>query len=355
MTLTASSDSFSEDSFPKALSLSILLHLVLVIGLSLKLQLPTNPPERFLKVSLLQPPEAKTLDAKPREPKPPQIPIPQTQLVSPSEGSDVSPEIPTRLLSDKDSRVAKEQIKRGLDPAPLKSEKPKTASAASTKSASAASKSNNKPAKPEPLEFAKLKLSDDQLLKTFQQEKSAIKQNSPYNSSPVDSRSADDRNLKLKEYSPFSHSALDNYMPGIPDFLPNIQDGEVTLLNTKADKHAVFVRRVALQVFGSLRAYSWAKLPAAEFARVKEFVTIHAVLSPEGKLLSTKIEESSGSPSFDNVLKSAADKSAWDQNPPASAKAEDGNIHFIFKSRSWSRAGAQMQEERWILLATGLL
>ena len=41
---------------------------------------------------------------------------------------------------------------------------------------------------------------------------------------------------------------------GSTDYLPNLPDGDITLLNTKADHFAVFVRRVAARVFAALRS-----------------------------------------------------------------------------------------------------
>ena len=35
---------------------------------------------------------------------------------------------------------------------------------------------------------------------------------------------------------------------------------------------------------------------------------------------------------MDEALLKACEKGAWDENPPAEATAEDGYIHFIFRS-----------------------
>jgi hypothetical protein len=146
---------------------------------------------------------------------------------------------------------------------------------------------------------------------------------------------------------------------GTSDHLPNLPDGDITLLNAKANIYASFVRRVAIQVFNQLRAEGWEALNATEIREISDFTTVRATMSPAGRLISAEILERSGSAQFDDVVKTSAIKGAADPNPPAGAKASDGMIHFIFKARSWTqmavnrRSGAPF-EQRWILLATGL-
>ncbi len=145
---------------------------------------------------------------------------------------------------------------------------------------------------------------------------------------------------------------------GSADYLPNLPDGDITLLNTKANKFAVFVRRVATQVFSQLRSSGWQNLSAADLQAMKDFSVVRAVLSKQGKLISVQIEKPSGSRAFDLVLDGAVKKGAEDPHPPAEAAAPDGNIHFLFYARSWSRMASgrngAVSERRWLLLATGL-
>jgi len=163
------------------------------------------------------------------------------------------------------------------------------------------------------------------------------------------------RAAKLEQYTPFSGRQFAG-SAGVPDLLPNISDGELTLLNAKADRFAVFVRRVALQVFGALRRSNWQDVPFREVASLHDMVTVEAILSPKGKLVSTRILDRSGSALFDRVVESSARDGVWDQNPPSAAVADDGNIHFIFKSRTWARRRPDgVPEQRWLVLATGLL
>jgi hypothetical protein len=44
------------------------------------------------------------------------------------------------------------------------------------------------------------------------------------------------------------------------------------------------------------------------------------------------IQTRSGSYAVDEALLRACENGAWDENPPAEAIAEDGMIHFIFRS-----------------------
>ena len=138
--------------------------------------------------------------------------------------------------------------------------------------------------------------------------------------------------------------------------LPSVPDGEMTMLNAKAERFAIFVRRVASQVFGLLRVSNWSQLSRGEINQIGDFAKIHAIMSPEGKFIKLWIENGSGSTRFDKVVSSSVEQGLDDQNPPPSARSEDGNYHFIFISRTWTRPGMErMGEQRWLMLGTGLL
>ena len=168
-----------------------------------------------------------------------------------------------------------------------------------------------------------------------------------------------ERAKELREYEPFRNPNARNIWTGkkgAPDYLPTIQDGDVTLLNTKADRFAVFVRRVALQVWGSLRQRTWNDLNAQSVLYLQDFAIVEAVMSPQGKFISVELRTSSGVQRFDSAVLEAAKLGAWDQNPPAAARGADGNIHFVFQSRLWVRRSPDsVGQQRWLLLSTGLL
>ena len=64
----------------------------------------------------------------------------------------------------------------------------------------------------------------------------------------------------------------------------------------------------------------------------RDWVTIEAKLTVDGELVGLVLRSRSGSYSIDESLLNACQQGAWDQNPPPEAKAEDGLIHFIFRS-----------------------
>ena len=64
----------------------------------------------------------------------------------------------------------------------------------------------------------------------------------------------------------------------------------------------------------------------------RDVVTVEAKIDVQGNLKGLIIQTRSGSYSVDEALLKACEKGAWDENPPAEATAEDGYIHFIFRS-----------------------
>ncbi len=60
---------------------------------------------------------------------------------------------------------------------------------------------------------------------------------------PKSSLSDPERQQRFRNNEPFKSSLLSELTSGragSPDYLPKVQDGDVTLLNAKADRHAVF-------------------------------------------------------------------------------------------------------------------
>ncbi len=365
-----------------ALLLSLILHLLVLGGIQFK---PLTKAEEF---------EVELLPARERS----------AQIVSPSEAPETQPPENAKRLSERNSRVRREQIRRGIaeQPASPPSEQvperevpekgvPKKSEPAPKEKAAEQAKNKQTETKPKkspesnehvvaksdakPRKAPTLRLPTDSLTGTI----AANKKTSEKDPTAVDSaqsrldamlssdsssfsksvKSDRERERMLREYRPFRSRSAESFFKqrsGSSDYLPDIQDGDLTLLNAKADRHAVFVRRVALQVFGALRRESWAELSSQSIRRLRDYTTIRAVMSPEGRLLEVVFEGGSGVGEFDNLVKKAAQIGAWDKNPPSSAKHADGNIHFIFKARTWSRhIGEARREQRWLLLSTGLL
>lgn len=141
---------------------------------------------------------------------------------------------------------------------------------------------------------------------------------------------------------------------GNSDFLPGVPDGEITMLNAKADRFAVFVRRVALQVFSNLKQSNWLDHPQLMSGFQTDGVRIRAILSDTGEFLKAEIISPSGLNIFDSTVMGAVKKGAWDRNPPKEALASDGNIRFIFESKAWVRSLGPGRKRQWLLLGTGL-
>jgi hypothetical protein len=119
---------------------------------------------------------------------------------------------------------------------------------------------------------------------------------------------------------------------GTPDYLPDIRQGNLTFLNTKAHRFAPFVRRVALRVFQHLIIFQRKNLHLNDVVAAREVSTIEVKLDTQGNLKGLVIQTRSGSYAVDEALLKACQNGAWDENPPPEAAAEDGMIHFIFRS-----------------------
>jgi TonB family protein len=126
---------------------------------------------------------------------------------------------------------------------------------------------------------------------------------------------------------------------GTPDYLPDVRQGNLTLLNTKANRFAPFVRRVALRVFEHLIILQRRDLDPNNIVTAREMVRVDATLDLKGNLTGLSIQSRSGSSFVDAALLKACEIAAWDENPPPGAQSEDGNIHFIFRSRVSPRFG----------------
>jgi outer membrane biosynthesis protein TonB len=119
---------------------------------------------------------------------------------------------------------------------------------------------------------------------------------------------------------------------GTLDHLPDIQRGDVTLLNTKANVFAPFVRRVGERVFQHL-IIRQRRLELEQILSARESVQLRVLLDPRGRLKSVKLESQSGSATMDDTLGDAVDTAAFDNNPPPAAANTNGDYEFIFQAR----------------------
>jgi hypothetical protein len=331
-----------------AIGLSFLLHIGFFVYLLIAPPVNTTLASNVITVSI-EPPQAL------REPT---TKIAR-QIVHPTNNTE-APKIPTNLMSDHDSAAEKEQIKRGDAPeaAPIRAAVSKNASAPAQQKAPPANQPSKSAAKEKPSKapprIRELALDDSTLKDKF-----GIK---PSDRPTLEEAGQGKSSKPLENYRPYARAAGSGAallgVTGTTDFLPNLPDGDITFLNAKANRFAVFVRRVAEQVFGELRRTGWDTLTRGDVEQVSDFVTIKATLSPTGELIAAIMQSQSGSARFDTVVLHAVQKGANDRNPPQEAALPDGNFHFTFQARSWSRGAPSrhggLSERRWLLLGTGL-
>ena len=89
---------------------------------------------------------------------------------------------------------------------------------------------------------------------------------------------------------------------GTPDHLPDVQQGKMTFLNTKAHRFAPFVRRVAQRVFQHLVISQRRNLQLDDVIAARDWVTIEAKLTVDGELTGLVLRSRSGSYSIDESL-----------------------------------------------------
>lgn len=356
---------------------SILLHIIfLVTLLNNKPAAPELPP--MMEVTI-EPPSALA----------PKKSAQEKQIVSQSEAPKVTPPVETERLSEQEQFAVEEKIRRGdgggaPSQQPSNGQQPRPESKATepeqprkeqkqpqkkTENEAVKNKPSKRTSEERPQKHAEkpphpltnLRLDTSTLEEKFGA--AAERKRKEENTDDSENVSKPPSPPSLSQYKAFSRppgsGAAFLGSGGLSDYLPNLPDGDITLLNAKASQYAGFVRRVAVQVFAQLRTRGWENLSASEVRRIGDFTTVEAILSKDGKLQEVRLVESSGSAAFDSVLGDAAKAGAKDPNPPPGAVASDGRIHFIFKARSWSstssnpRNGA-LRESRWLLLATGL-
>ncbi len=113
------------------------------------------------------------------------------------------------------------------------------------------------------------------------------------------------------------------------------RSGKLTFLNTKSYRYAGFVRRVAYQIFDHFRAgLSGVGWNEYEMMRKRREFLIEAIMDPLGNPIEVRLVKSSGLNKWDELGLAAMRKGAWDLNPPRGVAGSDGNIHFLFTTDS---------------------
>jgi hypothetical protein len=308
-----------------------------------------------------KPPEA----AKPIEEPPPQqpapepperkIPLPEQQIVSPSDAGKNEAPPDTRLLSDRDNRVAQQQVKRG-NPAPgeaapgEKAPKPAPKPAQPPKPSDRRSGGSNQ--REPPPRISSLP-SLDRLMPN------ALRlADESYGAQPE--VRPGDQVAQLDQPRRLQPRGSDGvWIPtggpiGTLDFLPDVREGDITLLNTKAEVFAPFVRRVAVRVFQNF-LISLKRDLAGSALSTTETVEAEAVMDSRGEMIAFTVHQRSARISLasDRRLQQACNDGFFDRNPPPGARAKDGNIRFIFITAVQS-AATPRGNSYWVQMSAGL-
>jgi hypothetical protein len=348
---------------------SLLLHALFVfltaIGPSGALNAPSSP----LDVELLRPEEAQKRDdarrrqemqsAAPEE----AISPPKSQIVSPPESPEAKPPEDTRLLSDRDSHAPQETVKRG-EPAPP-AEPPRTKAKVAPAERSAAKPPEGEPGEEKPAGSRKPPpppASDLPGLAGLLPRPSDLIRD-PALGDGSGTRDKTTEKGSGRDYAAVARPELwaDPGERGTPDYLPDVRLGSFTLLNTKADLFAPFVRRVGLRVFQSFSMDFKRQIFAGSVPQGREKIEIEAVMSRDGRRLEVRLRNRSGNLATDRVLLATLnDQIFFDENPPPKAVAADGLIHFVFAldASVWygrEDAGAPVQPGAHWIFGAGLL
>lgn len=330
-----------------ALILSVLLHGLLLSLVPLvrraHIEIPRPPALLDVDVLAVPKPQMRPPVAVPPAPAAPAIPVPERQIVSPPDAGEEKEPENARLLSDRDNTVKEEMVHRD-EPAAgnpeAKREAPPQQVASVTDTSVAASakaerqKMARKPAVEQPASnthvAAPPKL--DELLPAAGDviRQGLVQPQQPAAAAP-EQQASNQRTDLLRHGDPWRTGSLRG---GTLDFLPAVRDGDITLLNTKAEQFAPFVRRVAVRVFQNFWILLRRSVDPRLAVAVREFAIVEAIMDTRGQLVEIKVKDRSGSVvvATDRNLDSAIREGFFDRNPPPGAEANDGRIHFLFEA-----------------------
>ncbi len=270
-----------------------------------------------------------------------EIPIPERQIVAvPDAGEERAPD-DTRFLSDRDNVVEQESVRRGEPERALESAAGDDAADALAEpfELAAVDDADVRQAESEIGEAAVVDsaLDDDprqppdvaSLLPNALALAAKQARDAPTDPAQRRAREAQARASRRRSAAWEPSTTL----RGTLDYLPDVRPGNVTLLNTKAEVFAPFVRRVMMRVFQNMMILLRRAAPSMR-AGANEKVEAEAIMSPSGEMIGLRISERSTSMSIglDRLLSEACEDAFFDRNPPPGAAAKDGNIHFILRT-----------------------
>jgi len=274
--------------------------------------------------------------------------VPTKQIVAPSDReNELAPEGPA-YLSDRDNRVDQQTIRRGnpeagaRGAAPADQGSPESVAAPPPPEPEAKPEPAPKPAPPpppapEPAAEAKPRAARplpglDRLFAPPAEVLARAKTQQPSPQAAARPAPEVDPRRDLMAAPPPVPGILSG-LRGSFDHLPDVAAGQLTMLNTKADRFAPFVRRVGTRVFQNLLIYQRRDLDAPDILAATQLVTVRAILDESGKLDSLEVVDRSGSPAMDRTLVEALRQAAFDPNPPVGAANLDGKFEFIFQAQ----------------------
>lgn len=380
-----------------AFALSVLLHGLLLALLPILRQAPVNIAAPLLDVDVVSvappprpvaapaapvppPPVPPSEDTSPPQAAPPPVLLPEHQIVSPPDAGENRPPEEARFLSDRDTSVKEQMIRRGETEAAAaqdtKAEAPaqdaKAEAPATEKETTAGEQAppSRKPpgadprtapraeaaaqpaARPGPRELAAVPSLDQLLPAAPQLAREGFGQPDEARKPGPPAQRADRGDLLR-----YGGGAGDTGgRRGVFDYIPDVREGDITLLNTKAEQFSPFVRRVAIRVFQNL-VISMRRELTNQARSGQEFVVVEAIMSRKGDLLSLAVKDRSGTSalSTDRHLQHACYEGFFDRNPPPGAEGSDGNIHFLFTTRVNLMLDAGGRHHGNALFSAGLL
>lgn len=358
-----------------AFALSLLLHGLILALLPVLRQAPGKVAAPLLDVDLVSlasapraaapvaapeppPPVVPPQDASVPPPAPPPALLPEQQIVSPPDAGENRPPEATRLLSDRDTSVPEQMIRRGepeAGPAPPEAppagaEAPDTRAQAPQKAPAAGEPAPpaRKPAATAPGAAPRAEAPPSRAAHADAQQLAAVPSlDQLLPAAPQVAREGfaqADEAPKAEAAAPRADrgdllrygglSGDSGGRRGVFDYIPDVREGDITLLNTKAEQFSPFVRRVAIRVFQNL-VISLRRELTNQARSGQEFVVIEAIMSRKGDLVSLNVKDRSGTSalSTDRHLQRACYDGFFDRNPPPGAESNDGNIHFLFTTR----------------------
>ncbi len=330
----------------RPLLFAILVSLVLHTAALLLVHIPEGhaiDDEAPIEVALL-PSQAPITNAPPARPAPaaPERP----QMVAPPDVINDRPPDHPRFESDRDNTVLEETVNPGVPhpaapPAPAAPPQPPARQAEPAHKESARDRQredtqDDEAEKPKQAHRAAPALDDlfaptDELVRAQRAEDRAAETERAAKGEAESPAAAGRRRLALAVPPVVPEWSLPGRR-GTFDYLPDIQRGVVTLLNTKANVFAPFVRRVGERVFQHL-VIRQRSLQLQQILTAHDVVEMHVVLDARGKLKSVRVENHSGSASMDDALSEAVNTAAFDNNPPPAAANAAGEYEFVFAAQ----------------------